>query len=191
MMKIKALLITFAIALAFFIIGFFGVNIIMKLVVGHGNEVQVPELIGMDINVAINKCNNLKLYIEQIDNVYSDDFEKGKIISQDPHPNIKTKKFRTIKVVVSEGPEMVRIPFLYNLSISEARLKLENVGLNLGNKQYRYSDIVEADNIIYSEPNADALIAKMSEVDVVVSLGKLSSSESENNKWLNLLDEEE
>lgn len=191
MIKIKALLITLAIILGLFILGFFGINLGMKIMVGHGKIVEVPELKGMDINVAINKCNGLKLYVEQIDNVYSDDFEKGQIISQDPHANINTKNFRTIKVVVSEGPEMVRIPFLYNLAITESRLKLENVGLQLGKKQYRYSDIVEVDKVIYSEPNADALIAKKSEVDIVVSLGKLASSTTENNKWLNLLDDEE
>lgn len=191
MIKIKALLITLAIILGLFIVGFFGINLGMKIIVGHGKIVEVPELKGMDINVAINKCNGLKLYVEQIDNVYSDDVEKGLIISQDPHANINTKKFRTIKVVVSEGPEMLRIPFLYNLSITESRLKLENVGLQLGKKQYRYSDIVDVDKVIYSEPNADALIAKKSEVDIVISLGKLAGSKTENNKWLNLLDDEE
>ncbi len=191
MVKVKALLITLGILIGVFVFGFFGTNIVMKLAVGHGNVVKVPQLSGMDINVAINKCKELKLYVEQIDNVYSDDFEKGQIISQDPHAEINTKKFRTIKVVVSEGPEMVRIPFLYNLSITDSRLKLENVGLKVGKKQYRYSDIVDVDKVIYSEPNADALIAKKSEVDIVVSLGKLASSNEENNKWLNLLDDDE
>ncbi len=187
--RIKALLFTLLIIIGLFIIGFLGTNIFMKLVVGHGNDVKVPDLAGMNFNVAVKKCDNLKLYLEKSELVHSDEYEKGQIISQQPHPSIMTKKYRTINVVVSEGPEMVRIPYLFNLTITEAKLKLESAGLNLGEKKYRYSDLVEKDRIIYSEPMADDLIARKSEVSIAVSLGKLENS-SNSNKWRNLLDNE-
>ncbi|MBN2461348.1 MAG: PASTA domain-containing protein [Candidatus Cloacimonetes bacterium] len=190
MNSIKALGKIVVILFLLFLFAFIGVNIIMKLIVGHRNEVMVPNLIGMDFDVAVKTCKDLKLYIEGIENINSDEFEKGKIISQDPHPDIRTKRFRTIKVAVSEGPEMIRIPFLENLTITEAKLRLENAGLYLGEKKYRYSEEVEKDRIIYSQPTADALIARRSTVDVVVSLGQLSNSSSQSDKWKNLLDQE-
>ena len=163
----------------------------MKLVVGHGNEVLVPNLVNTDYNVAIKICVDHKLYLQQIEVVNNDEFEKGRIISQNPHPNIKTKKYRTVEVVVSNGPEMVRIPFLYNLKVVEAKLKLENAGLNLGKKIYRYSDDVDEGKVVYSQPVADELIAKRSGVDVIVSLGKYSSNSSSNSKWKDLLNDDE
>jgi eukaryotic-like serine/threonine-protein kinase len=187
--RFKALLLTLLILIGLFIIGFVGINFFMKIIVGHGNDVKVPDLVGMNFNVAVKKCDNLKLYLEKVENVHSNDFEKGQIISQNPHPNILTKRYRTIEVVVSEGPEMVRIPYLYNLSVLEAKLKLESAGLLLGEKKYRYSDLVEADKIIYSEPMADDLIARKSEVAVAISLGKLENS-SNSDKWRDLLDKE-
>ncbi|HCX73013.1 MAG TPA: hypothetical protein DHM37_04775 [Candidatus Cloacimonas sp.] len=92
-------------------------------------------------------------------------------------------------MVVSEGPEMVRIPFLENLTLSAAKLKLENVGLKLGEKKYRYSDEVEADKIIYSQPFADELIPRNSSVDVVVSLGKLPQVSDKREEYKSLLDQ--
>jgi len=186
---IKAILVTTLILIVLFFVGFAGINLLMKLVVGHGNEVKVPNLVGMNFNVAVKKCDALKLYLEQKENVHNDDFEKGQIISQDPHTDIMTKKYRTVKVTVSEGPEMVRIPYLYNLSIIEAKLMLESAGLQLGEKKYRYSDLVEKDKVIYTEPMADDLIARKSKVAVAISLGKLENSSS-SDKWRNLLDNE-
>ncbi|MBT4333356.1 MAG: PASTA domain-containing protein, partial [Candidatus Cloacimonetes bacterium] len=113
--------------------------------------------------------------------------EKGKIISQKPNPGIMTKKYRTISVVLSNGPEMVRIPYLDNLSIVQAKLKLENAGLFIGEKVFRYSDEVAKGKVIYSQPLADELIPKKSEVEVIVSLGKYTTSSGDDNKWKDLL----
>jgi eukaryotic-like serine/threonine-protein kinase len=190
MQTFKSYLKAFICLIVIFVIGFFLVNLVMKLVVGHGNEVLVPNLVNTNYNVAIKICEGNKLYLQQIELVNNDEYEKGRIISQTPHPNIKTKKFRTVEVAVSNGPEMVRIPFLYNFNLIEAKLKLENAGLKLGKKIYRYSGDVEEGKVVYSEPVADELIAKRSAVDVIVSLGKYSS-ESPNNKWKNLLNDDE
>ncbi|MCF7793606.1 MAG: PASTA domain-containing protein [Candidatus Cloacimonetes bacterium] len=189
--KIQSFFIAVSILVVIFIAGFFLINFVMKLIVGHGNEVKVPNLVNMNYNVAQKLCNENNLYLHEAEVVNNDEVEKGHIISQNPHPNIMTKRFRTVDVVVSNGPEMVRIPFLYNLTVVEAKLKLENAGLNLGKKIYRYSDDVEEGKVVYSQPIADELIAKRSQVDVIVSLGKYSSSSSSNNKWKNLLQGED
>jgi serine/threonine-protein kinase len=191
MHKVKSFLVAFLSLIVIFIIGFFLVNLIMKLVVGHGNETLVPNLVNTDYSVALKICEGHQLYLQQIEVVNNDEFEKGRIISQVPHPKINTKKFRTVEVVVSNGPEMVRIPFLYNLNTTEAKLKLENAGLNLGKKIYRYSDDVDEGKVVYSQPVADELIAKRSPVDVIVSLGKYSSNTSSGSKWKNLLNDDQ
>ena len=188
MKNVGSILISIGLLIVIFLIGFFLFNIVMKIAVGHGDEVNVPDLSNINFNVAVKICESNKLYLEQVEVVNNDDVEKGKIISQNPHPGIKTKKFRTVEVVVSNGPEMVRIPFLYNLSAREAKLKLENAGLQIGEKIYRYSDDVDKNKVVYSQPVADELIAKRSPVDVIISLGSYTPSSSE-NKWKNLLDD--
>ena len=188
MIKLKSILIALGILAGLFIITFFGTDLIMKVIVGHANEVQVPLLIGQDYEVARKTCKAMKLYVEQNELVHDEDIEKGKIISQKPNPGIMTKKYRTVTVVISNGPEMVRIPYLDNLSVVEAKLKLENAGLSLGEKVFRYSDEVRKGNVIYSQPMADELIPRKSDVKITVSLGKYTSSSGDGNKWKNLLE---
>jgi len=189
MIKLKAILAVIGILIGIFIIGFFGTDLIMKLIVGHGNEVQVPLLIGENYEVARKHCKDIKLYLELGELVHDENIEKGNVISQNPNPGIMTKKYRTVSVVVSNGPEMVRIPYLDNLSIVEAKLKLENAGLFLGEKVFRYSDEVTKGNVIYSQPMADELIPRKSEVEIIVSLGKYTTSTDGDNKWKDLLGE--
>ena len=120
MKKVKSFLIAVLILILVFIIGFFGINVAMKIVVGHGNEVKGPDIIGMNYAVARKQCKGFKLYVQEEELLHNDEIEKGRIISQNPHPNILTKKYRTISVVVSKGPEMVRIPLFVSLSCREA-----------------------------------------------------------------------
>ena len=187
MINMKSVLIAFGILVGLFIFAFFGTDILMKIIVGHGNEVQVPLIIGQDYEVARKTCKDMKLYVEQSDLIHDEDIEKGKILSQNPNPGIMTKKYRTVSVIVSNGPEMVRIPYLDNLSIIEAKLKLENAGLSLGETVFRYSDEVAKGNVIYSQPMADELIPKKSNVKIIISLGKYTTSSGDDNKWRNLL----
>jgi serine/threonine-protein kinase len=188
-MKIKALMISLLILVGVFVLGFLGINLGLRIVVGHGNEVMVPDLTGMHFDVAAKKCTDLKLYLQETEAVHSDEIPKGRIISQEPHPDIHTKRFRTVHVTVSKGPELIRIPFVENLTVVQAKLKLENAGLQLGKKIQRYSSDVKKGYVIGSQPSADELIPRKSEIDVIVSLGDYSSLDDNGDKWRTLLDE--
>jgi len=186
-MKFKSFLIAASMMLLLFLIGFFGVNIIMKLFVGHEDEVKVPNLIGMNFDVARKNCSDLKLYLKQTDAQNSDEYAKGKIINQSPHQDIMTKAGRTIEVVVSLGSELMKVPYLDSITETEAEVRLSNAGLKIGKKEQRYNDKIEAGKIIYSVPAADELVPKGSKVNIVVSLGKVPDS-PDKDRWKNLLD---
>ena len=189
MKKIKGFLLSLLLITFAGLIGLIGINFGMKLYVGHRNEVKVPNLKGKNIDVAIMKCKSMDLYLQEMEYIHNDEVEKDKIISQEPHPDIMTKKFRTIKVTVSKGPEQVHIPYLDNLDLTEAKVKLENAGLQLGKKIFRYSNAVKKGKVMYSQPMADELIARKSTVDVIISLGKLPSTKTNMDKYKNMLDD--
>lgn len=184
---IKAFFIAVFILILSYVVGFFGINILMKIVVGHKNEVITPDLVNMSFDSAVQKCKKMKLYAQVGSYVNSKDIPKDKVISQDPHSGIKIKQFRTVKLVVSKGPELVRIPYLDNLTVSNAKLKLENAGLFLGKKKYQYSSVLPKGKIISSEPYADDLIPRGGKVDIIISLGKLKAGKSRQSKYQNLL----
>jgi len=184
---IKAFFIAGFILILSYVVGFFGINLLMKIVVKHKNEVVTPDLVNMTFDSAVKQCKKLKLYVQPNSYVNSKDIPKDKIISQDPHSGIKIKKFRTVKLVVSKGPELVRIPYLDNLTVVKAKLKLENAGLFLGKKKYQYSNALPKGKIISSEPYADDLIPRSGKVDIIISLGELKTGKSKQNKYENLL----
>ncbi len=186
--KIGAFFLAILAMMFVFVIAFFGTDFVMKLVVGHANEVKVPNLVGKNINVAIKECKTANLYLEIEKKVNDDEIEKDDIISQNPHSGINTKKYRTVQVVVSDGPEMIRMPNLANLTVPEVKLKLSNLNLNLGNVAYRYSNDVEKGKVIKSYPLAEDMIARKSNVDIYVSLGMIKKT-SQDSKWSDLLDD--
>ena len=171
-----------------FIVAFFATNLVMKIVVGHKNVVEVPNLENVQFDVARKQCRKMKLFVRLEQKVYSDSIPRGYIVSQKPKSGLKTKKNRTIEVAASLGPEMVRIPFLENLTVLQAKLKLQNAGLRLGKETYRYSEDVKKDRIIYSKPMADKLISKKGRVEIIVSMGNFSQEKS-NENWIDLLND--
>jgi serine/threonine-protein kinase len=174
--------------LIIFIVAFFATNLVMKIVVGHKNVVEVPNLENVQFDVARKQCRKMKLFVRLEQKVYSDSIPRGYIVSQKPKSGLKTKKNRTIEVAASLGPEMVRIPFLENLTVLQAKLKLQNAGLRLGKETYRYSEDVKKDRIIYSKPMADKLISKKGRVEIIVSMGNFSQEKS-NENWIDLLND--
>ncbi|MBW6515080.1 MAG: PASTA domain-containing protein [Candidatus Cloacimonetes bacterium] len=186
--KIKSLLISAGILVLLFIIGFFGVNILMSIVVGTGNEVIVPDIINLPFDVARKTCMDLNLYVQQVELRHDDEIAQNRIISQSPAPNKPTKINRTVEVVVSKGPELVRVPYLDNITELEAKIRLENSGLKLGEKTFRYSNEVVRDRIIYSQPIADDFIPRGSSVDIVISLGILPDASQRRDHYRSILE---
>ncbi|MCF7912749.1 MAG: PASTA domain-containing protein [Candidatus Cloacimonetes bacterium] len=172
-----------------FLIGFLSFNLFMKILVDHKHEEKTPSVVGMSFETARQVCRNNNLYLEEVKRLNNDDLPQGQIISQNPNPGIMTKRFRTVKVVVSDGPEMVVIPFLANLTVIQAKMKLQNAGLMLGEKNYRYSDEVQKDLVMLSNPLAGQPTPRGSKIDVIVSLGKIQGSDNKYDKYKDLLDE--
>ena len=188
--KILPPLTAIGILFGLFIIGFVVTNVVMKIAVGHSKEVIVPDITEMHFDVARKKLQKIGLYVREVESQHHEVVEKMHIITQKPHANINTKTNRAVEVVVSKGPEMVRVPYLDNISREEARVRLNNAGLKLGKASNRFEDDVKKGLIIYSNPLADTPVPLGSAVEIVVSLGKLPSSSGRRDLHRMLLDQE-
>ncbi len=81
------------------------------------------------------------LQIEVIDEINSSEYQAGAIISQDPKESSKVKEGQIVRVKVSKGPVIVRIPNLTNKEFADATLVLENNKLAVGNVEYKFDDL--------------------------------------------------
>lgn len=136
-----------------------------------GSEVAVPNIENMDIRDANTKLKELGLKMNIIDEQYNDEVEKDRIISQEPSPGQKVKKGREIKVIISKGAELTRVPSLVGYDIDEAETMLQNKGLRLGRTEEAFNNRFAEGQVISQDPEAGEEVSENTKVNVVISKG--------------------
>lgn len=63
---------------------------------------------------------------------FSDDVDKGKVIGTRPPAGEQLARGATVEVVVSKGPDLVKVPKVDGLTLEEAIDRLEDAGLTVG-----------------------------------------------------------
>lgn len=134
-------------------------------------EVTVPNLVGMHKDEAQEELEKLGLKLSVVDEVYSEEFDEGIIVSQKDEPASKVKEGHTIEVVVSKGKQLVKVPNLINRSIEEIDSILKEAGLKEGTVDYQYSDTVPANVIMEQDPAPFTEVEYGSRVNLIVSRG--------------------
>jgi beta-lactam-binding protein with PASTA domain/tRNA A-37 threonylcarbamoyl transferase component Bud32 len=137
-----------------------------------GQEVAVPNIVGMDIKQADEELTKVSLVMNVLARQADDKVAKDAVISQDPAQGRKVKAGREINVVISDGSEQVKVPNITGVNQIEAGTRLANKGLNLGAIQEVYDEKYAAGMIISQMPLADATVNSGTNIDVVVSKGK-------------------
>ena len=106
----------------------------INVVVSKGKEIKqttmMPNLIGLNIDVAKKIINETGLKIERISNESSDFFSKDIVISQEPLPEKEINKNESIKIIVSSGPSIIIIPDVIGYDYLYAASQLESMGLH-------------------------------------------------------------
>ena len=131
---------------------------------------EVPTVINLSQEMAVKELEKrgLKANISRTEE--SDDYDKGKVMKQDPEANTEVKKATTVNLVISAGRE-VSVPDLSGLSLTEAEEKLKELGLSIGRTSTQYSEEVEKDLIIDQNPRSSTSLQAGSKVDLVISAG--------------------
>ncbi len=150
----------------------------LALTLGRANDVQIPDLTKLTVEQAEEKVKELKLKIEVQEEKYHLEIPEGQIIEQDPayQENFKIKEGSTIKVIVSKGQEIVKMPKAVGLKRDEAIKLLKDTGLEVEVKE-EYSDSVERDYVIKQETedeeevDQDEELPAGSKIIIYVSMG--------------------
>ncbi len=96
--------------------------------------VHVPDVEHLPYEEAVNRLQEYGLKpIRRTVAVYNPELPTGVVLDQNPHPGVAVKPGRRVYLVVSSDslPQVI-VPDVRNLSLREARLRLENVGLEIG-----------------------------------------------------------
>jgi len=138
---------------------------------GPGNKIVVPSLAGMSQAQAANVAGELGLKVDVIQEVFSEDIPKGKVITSDPAGGGRVEIAGTVHLIVSKGKDRIEVPDLIGLTVEAAAAALKSSNLKIGRVTERYSDTFEAGLLIDGVPGSGSPVRKDSSVDLIVSKG--------------------
>ena len=102
----------------------------------HGEEFIVPDFTGENFDKVTERYKNDFRFVLN-DSIYSNAYDGGTIVQQDPLPGLKVKQGRHIYfVIVAQTPEMTSMPNLRNLSLRQALVLLRHNGLEINKLNY-------------------------------------------------------
>ena len=144
---------------------------------GPGNkegQISAPDLYNLTLDEAQRSLDKLNLNIRvNIEDEYSNEVEKGKIISQQPMSGATLQEGDTVTLVLSKGPMKGYIPNVVGLTLGEAENILKENKLSLGNIKYEYSDTYNNGIVIAQDPKSGSENnQEWGTVNVVVSKGQ-------------------
>ena len=134
---------------------------------------RVPNLVNKKWSNVDGNEKYSNFYIRLKDEVYDENYEEGRIISQTVEAGETVPKNTPIGVVVSKGSKMRTVPNIIGMTVSEASNALEKAGLSLGEQAEEYSDTYAMGKIIrLNGIDVGQKIQAGSMINVVVSLGE-------------------
>ena len=140
----------------------------------NSNDNTLPNLYNLTLDEAQRTLDKLNLDIRvNIQDEYSNEVEKGKIISQQPLSGSDLQQGDTVTIVLSKGPMKGNVPNIVGFTLGEAENILKENKLSLGNIKYEYSDTYNEGIVIAQDPKSGSESNQEWEtVNVVVSKGQ-------------------
>lgn len=137
-------------------------------------QISAPDLYNITLDEAQRALDKLNLDIRvNIEDEYSNEVEKGKIISQQPMAGATLQKGDTVTLVLSQGPRKGTVPNVVGLTLGEAGNILKENKLSLGNIKYEYSDTFNNGIVIHQDPQSGSENnQEWGTVNVIVSKGQ-------------------
>ncbi|MGP1608633.1 MAG: Stk1 family PASTA domain-containing Ser/Thr kinase [Clostridium sp.] len=174
---LKVLLIIF-LAITLIVIAMFTTIGILKY--KKGSDINIPNLAGdltgkrKTLEEAKKELEELGLVVEVVEE-FNDEIPAGEVIRQEPkyQPNYKIKKGSKVKIVVSKGPEVVKMPENLKMkSLDEIKQELEKAHI-LYSIEEQFNEEKEKGTVLDIKYNANEKgeINKKDTVKIIVSKG--------------------
>lgn len=166
----KRLYITLALALVAALI-FIGAGFMMKNLLAESEPQEVPNVIGLDLDVALQLLEDYGFKGEVGDRIFSRTYAANEVISQSHEEGTLLKPGYTITLTLSLGAEVFEVPNLVQKPLAEAEIMIVNAGFKLGDVDAIENDAPEG-TVISQSPFAGLKEPKGTAIDLYVSKGK-------------------
>ncbi|MCH7877909.1 MAG: PASTA domain-containing protein [candidate division Zixibacteria bacterium] len=147
-------------------------HLVMPLVIRQGSAFELPNIVGMERSEAEEVLEKLGLKLNVTSEEYNPSFRDGAVLSQYPLSGTRVKSGRGIKVVTSLGEKDIIIPQITGVSVRQAKLDLETVGLRIGEISWTYTDTLPEKLVVFAFPGPGDTVSIGSRVNVLVNRGR-------------------
>jgi len=145
--------------------------LVMPFITRHGQEFQIPNIIGISLTEATEMLADIGAVIEIAGEEPSPDLPEGTVMVQTPFAGSMAKKGRRVKVIISAGREMVEVPDMVGFSQRQSELKLREAGLKVGTFNWASSDSLPINVLVFSVPSTGSLVLKETPVNLFFNRG--------------------
>ena len=136
----------------------------------HGQEVAVPQLVGLAPAEAERAVAGMGLQVETERQYYSPQIPEGKIMSQLPLPGTRVRRGWQVRVAQSLGPMRIAIPDVGGQSQRAAELNIRRRGLDVDSTAEIPVLIGPADQVLAQSPPANASQVAAPKISLLVSV---------------------
>ncbi|WP_198533894.1 Stk1 family PASTA domain-containing Ser/Thr kinase [Streptomyces odonnellii] len=138
--------------------------------INSGQFTRVPSLLGQTEQEAKRRLADAGLEA-RVTKDFSETFDRGTVMRSDPAPLARIRGDGPVTLVVSRGPETVRVPDLTGMPLAQARRALTKAGLAAGVVSREFDEQTAQGSVLSSAPEAGTSVRPDSGVALVVSKG--------------------
>ncbi|MFI9821362.1 Stk1 family PASTA domain-containing Ser/Thr kinase [Streptomyces sp. NPDC052013] len=139
--------------------------------INSGQFTKVPPLLAKTEDEARDRLADAGLDVGGVTEAYSDTVKRGTVISTDPKAGARIRGNDSVSLVISKGPQTVRVPDLDGYALDKARSLLKDEGLEPGMVTREFSEDVPRGSVISTEPGKGTEVRAGSAVALTVSKG--------------------
>ncbi len=139
--------------------------------INSGQFTKVPPLLSKTEAQARDRLEEAGLDTGKVERSYSDTVKRGTVISTDPEMGARIRHNDSVNLVISAGPETVKVPDLQGYPLAKAKTELKESGLEPGMVTREFNDDVTRGSVISAAPGTGTKVRSGSAVALTVSKG--------------------
>ncbi len=141
----------------------------------HGEKIEVPNMLGLTYNDALELANEKELKIVVSDTVFASEEARGLIAAQIPPASSEVKRERTVYLTINSlEAEKIAMPNFVGASLRQAMADAEIVGIKIG--ELTYVPDIAKNNVLEQKVDGEDItpgtrVEKGTFVDLTLGLG--------------------
>lgn len=137
---------------------------------GPGSPGTIPELTNKTVAEAQQLLRSAG-FQSTVEDVYDDNVAPGLVVGSEPDAGQVIRKFQTVSLAVSRGPELFPLPELTGRTLEEAKTALNGAGMALGQITETFDESAAAGTVLAQAPPSGKAVKHGTPVELTVSKG--------------------